>query len=70
MDSSIPNYWIIYCWRGEVIMTSTIMKEVWRIAEESRESGNEVTVEEMQYDTGERLWDQMVDEICEKQRII
>ena len=51
-------------------MTSTIMKEVWRIAEESRESGNEVTVEEMQYDTGERLWDQMVDEICEKQRII
>ena len=70
MDSSIPNYWIIYCWRGEVDNDIDYMKAVWRIAEESRESGNEVIVEEMQYDTGERLWDQMVDEICEKQRII
>ena len=41
------------------------MKEVWRIAKDSEDNGNNVILEEMQYDPRKRLWDQEIDKITE-----
>ena len=41
------------------------MMKVWRIAKKSAEDGCKVRLDSMQYDTGERLWDQLIDKISE-----
>lgn len=49
MDSSKPNFWILYLYRGIEDYDIDYMKEVWRIV---KESGDDLIIEEVQYDTG------------------
>ena len=65
MDSSRANYWILYLYRGIEDYDIDYMKEVWRIAKDSEDNGNNVILEEMQYDPRKRLWDQEIDKITE-----
>ncbi len=65
MNSSIANYWILYLYRGVEDYDIDYMKEVWRIAKDSEDNGNNVILEEMQYDPRRRLWDQEIDKISE-----
>jgi hypothetical protein len=65
MDSSRANCWILYLYRGVEDYDIDYMKEVWRIAKDSEDSGNNVILEEMQYDPMKRLWDQEIDKIAE-----
>lgn len=62
MDSSISHYWILYLCRGMEDYDIDYMKEVWRTA---KDFGNNVILEEMQYDPSKRLWDQEIDKITE-----
>ncbi len=65
MDSSTVKRWIIYCWRGIEDDNIDYMMKVWQVAKDSENYGNKVLIEEMQYDTGKRLWDQQIDKISE-----
>jgi len=65
MDSSIAHFWILYLYRGIEDYDIGYMKEVWRIAEDSKDNGSNVILEEMQYDPSKRLWDQEIDKITE-----
>jgi hypothetical protein len=65
MDSSTTNYWILYLWRGTEDYDIDYMNEVWRIAQESENNGNNVILEEVQYDPRKRLWDQEIGKITE-----
>ena len=65
MDSSIAHYWILYLYRGIEDYDIDYMKEVWRIAKDSEDNGNNVILEEIQYDPRKRLWDQEIDKITE-----
>ena len=62
MDSSTAHYWILYFWRGTEDYDIDYMSEVWRIA---KDSGNDVILEEVQYDPGKKLWDQEIGKIAE-----
>ena len=65
MDSSTVKRWIIYCWRGVEDDDIDYMMRVWQIAKDSENHRNKVLIEEMQYDTGKRFWDQQIDKISE-----
>jgi hypothetical protein len=65
MDSSTIKSWIIYCWRGIEDDDIDYKMKVWRIANDSEEHTSKVRLDRMQYDTGERLWDQLIDKISE-----
>jgi len=40
MDSSLANYWVLYLSRGIEDYDIDYMKEVWRIAKESKDNEN------------------------------
>jgi hypothetical protein len=58
--------WLIYCWRDSLVEDHpTYSLEIERLAQESQAEGHEVHVEQLDYTTDKRLWDQMVDKIRE-----
>jgi hypothetical protein len=65
MYSPITHYWILYLYRGVEDYDIDYMKEVWQIAKDSEGNGNNVILEEVQYDPERRLWDQEIGKITE-----
>ncbi len=65
MDSSTIKSWIIYCWHGIEDNDIDYMMKVWRITKDSEEYASKIRLDSMQYDTGQRLWDQLIDKISE-----
>ena len=58
--------WLIYCW-CDVIQDDdpSYLAQIERLAQESEGNGNEVCVERIDFDSRERLWDQMINKIFE-----
>jgi len=57
--------WMLYLYRGIEDYDIEYMKEVWRIAKDSEDNGNNIILEEVQYDPRKRLWDQEIGKINE-----
>lgn len=58
--------WLIYCWRDSLEDDhSSYLLKIKELARESREKGNQISVECMDFVFEKRLWDQMLEKISE-----
>lgn len=58
--------WLIYCWRDSLVEDHpSYLSEIEQLAQQSQAKGHEVHVEQLDYTNSKRLWDQMVEKICE-----
>jgi hypothetical protein len=58
--------WLIYCWHDRLFDDHpSYLPEIDELVRQSEETGHQINMERMDFVSGRRLWDQMVEKIFE-----